>query len=98
MLSLLVLPRNIYLFLQHKRDFPMGQHLDVTRSHEEWQYVQRDLFLFAVSGLTLWLIVASFFSKPHQRLLRLCCRLVVTAVFALGVYNVCKFMMNGYPL
>ena len=97
-LSLLILPVNIYYFLQHSHDSATGQQLGATHPNGEWQYVQRELFHFVAAGLILWLILASFFSKPQQHLLRLCCRLVVTGVFALGVYNVYQFMMNGFPI
>ena len=63
--------------------------------HWEWQYVQRNLLLFAAAGLVLWMIVASYF-KPQRSLLHVSCRLVVTALFVLGVFNFYQSAVNGF--
>jgi len=72
--------------------------MGATHPNWEWQYVQQELLQFAAAGLILWLILASYFSKPRQHLLRMCCRMEVTSVFGFGVYNVYQFMVNGFPI
>lgn len=94
LLFLFVLPFDTWGFLQDPHGYAVGQQLDVTGSHWEWQYVQRNLLLFAANGLSLWLIVASYF-KPQRHLLRLSCRLLVTALFVLGVFNF-QSVVNGF--
>ena len=92
---LLVLPFDTWGFLQDPHGYAVGQHLDVDQPHWEWQYVQRNLLLFAAAGLVLWMIVASYF-KPKRPLLRVSCRLVVTALFVLGVFNFYQSAVNGF--
>ena len=92
---LLVLPFDTWGFLQEPHEYAIGQHLDVTQPHWEGQYVQRNLLLFAAAGLVLWLIVASYF-KPQRPWLRVSCRLVVTGLFMLGVFNFYQSAVNGF--
>jgi hypothetical protein len=95
MMFLLVLPFDTWGFLQDPHGYAVGQHLDVAQPHWEWQYVQRNLLLFAATGLILWLIVASYL-KPQRPMLRLSCRLVATALFVLGVFNLYQSAVNGF--
>jgi hypothetical protein len=94
-LLLLGLPFDTCAFLQHPHEYAIGQHLDITQPHWLEQYVLRNFLLFAAAGLTLWLIVASYF-KPSRPLLRLSCRSLVTALFAIGVFNFYQSAVNGF--
>ena len=94
-LLLLGLPFDTSAFLQHPHEYVIGQHLDITQPHWEGQYVLRNFLLFAAAGFTLWLIVASYF-KPPRPLLRLSCRFLVTALFAIGVFDFYQSAVNGF--
>lgn len=95
LLLLFVLPFDTWGFLQAPHGYAVGQQLDVAEPNWEWQYVQKNLLLFATTGFCLWLIAASYF-KPQRHLLRLSCRLLVTALFVLGVVNFYQAVMNGF--
>jgi hypothetical protein len=95
LMFLLVLPFDTWGFLQDPHGYAVGQHLDVSQPHWEWQYVQRNFLLFAATGLVVGLVVASYF-KPQLPLLRLGCRLVVTAVFTVGVFNFYQSAVSGF--
>lgn len=94
-LLLLALPFDTWGFLQYPHEYVVGQHLDITQPHWQGQYVLQNLFLFAAAGLTLWLIIASYV-KPLRPLLHVSCRVLVTALFAIGVFNFYQSAVNGF--
>ena len=95
LLLLFVLPFDTWGFLQDSHGYARAQDLDVTLPHWERQYVQRNLLTFIATGLVLWLIAASYF-QPHKPLLRVSCRVVVTALFLASVFNFYQWAMTGF--